>query len=198
MTKEFIGLAAVLLSIVGHLPYITDTIKGKTKPHVFTWVIWAIVTILAFLGQWLKGGGAGSWTTGVTGLITILVALLALKHGSKDIRRSDKLFFAGALIAIIPWYLTDDPTLSIVIITLIDVLAFIPTVRKTIGNPSSETLFTYALNIPRHGLALIALENYNLATYLYPASLFVMNILMTFIIIRPKTRDIADLASQDQ
>ncbi len=196
--KEFIGLAAVLLSIVGHLPYITDTIKGKTQPHVFTWVIWAIVTILAFFGQWAKGGGAGSWTTGVTGLITVLIALLALKNGSKDITRSDRLFLAGALIAIIPWYLTDDPTLSIVIITLIDVLAFIPTVRKTIGNPSSETLFTYALNIPRHGLALIALENYNLATYLYPAALFFMNILMVSIIIRPKNRGKADSASQDQ
>ncbi|MEK7071241.1 MAG: hypothetical protein AAB966_05530, partial [Patescibacteria group bacterium] len=77
--KEVLGLVAVALSIIGHAPYIKDTINKKTKPHVFTWLVWSIVTTLAFLAQWVKGGGAGSWTTGVTGVITIIIMLLALK-----------------------------------------------------------------------------------------------------------------------
>lgn len=186
--KETIGLIAVALTIIGHLPYITDIFKGKTKPHIFTWVVWAIVTILAFIGQWQKGGGAGAWTTGATGLITILIAILALRNGSKDITKTDKVCFIAALISTIPWYLTKDPTFSIVIITLIDVFAFIPTIRKTIKDAGSETLFTYALNVLRHGLSIVALANYNVATYLYPIALLIMNLGMTYVILKFKLK----------
>lgn len=186
--KETIGLAAVALTIIGHLPYIIDIFKGKTKPHIFTWGVWAVVTVLAFIGQWQKGGGAGAWTTGVTGLITILIAVLAIRNGSKDITKTDKICFTAALISIIPWYLTKDPTFSIIIITLIDVFAFVPTVRKTIKDAGSETLFTYSLNVLRHGLSLVALANYNVATYLYPAALFIMNVMMSFIILKFKVK----------
>lgn len=58
--KEIIGLMAVFLSIIGATPYILDTLHKKTKPHIFTWLTWSIVTLLVFLGQWIKGGGAGS------------------------------------------------------------------------------------------------------------------------------------------
>lgn len=186
--KETIGLIAVFLSIIGHLPYITDILKGKTKPHIFTWIVWAVVTIIAFVGQWQKGGGAGAWTTAVTGLITILIAILAIRNGSKEITKADKISFTIALLSIIPWYFTKDPTISIIIITLIDVFAFFPTVRKTIHDPTSETLFTYALNIFRHGLSVLALANYNLATYLYPVALLLMNAVMTGIIVRGNIR----------
>jgi chromate transport protein ChrA len=185
--KETIGVIAVLLSIIGHLPYIADILKGKTKPHIFTWIVWAVVTLIAFFGQWQKGGGAGSWTTAVTGVITILIAILALRNGSKEITKSDTLAFSVALLSIIPWYFTKDPTFSIIIITLIDVFAFFPTVRKTLNDPDSETLITYALNFLRHGLSVLALANYNIATTLYPFTLLLMNLVMTAIILKGKT-----------
>jgi len=52
--KETIGLIAVALAIIGHIPYIYDIYKGKTKPHIFTWVVWAIVTVLAFIANGKK------------------------------------------------------------------------------------------------------------------------------------------------
>ncbi len=183
--KETLGFVTIILSIVGHVPYIIDTVRGKTKPHIFTWIIWSIITLLAFLGQWSKGGGAGSWGTGITGVMAICITLFAIKKGVKDITLSDKVFFVGALLAIIPWYLTKDPTISVIIAAIIDVSAFIPTIRKTIKHPKSETFATYSLNIIRHILSIIALERYNLATVFYPVYLLCMNLIITTIIIRP-------------
>src|SRR5258706_12346347 len=117
--KEILGLIAVGISIIGIIPYIFDTLHKKTKPHIFTWLTWSIITILAFLGQLVKGGGAGSWSTGVTGLLAIVVTILAFKNGTKNITKSDKLLFIGALLAIIPWYVTKDPTLSVIIVITI-------------------------------------------------------------------------------
>lgn len=181
--KEFIGLVTILLSIAGHAPYIIDTWRGKTKPHLFTWLTWSIIVAVAFFSQWTSGGGAGSWGTGVTSAIVIIIAVLATSRGTKDVTATDKLFFLGALITIVPWYLTKDPTLSIIMASLIDACAFIPTIRKTLKDPGSETLATYSLNLVRHSLSIFALANYSLATVLYPSYLLVMNLLMTLIII---------------
>lgn len=183
--KEIIGFITVILSFIALVPYIVDIFKNKTKPHIFTWLVWAIVTILAFVGQWQKGGGAGSWTTGITGIITIFIAFISIKKGSRDITLFDKIIFTGALLSMIPWWLTKDPTLSVVILTIIDVLAFIPTIRKTYKNPKSETLSSYILHAIRHSLSILALANYNLATYIYPTSLAVMNVVVLLTILRP-------------
>ena len=186
--KELIGFITVALTFIALYPYIVDIFRNKTKPHIFTWVIWAIVTILAFFGQWQKGGGPGSWTTGVTGILTIFIALISIKKGSKDITKSDVVMFIGALLGIIPWLLTKDPTLSVVILTIIDVVAFIPTIRKTMKDPQSETFISYVLHAIRHSLSIFALANYNLATYIYPTALALMNIIIIFTILKSKNK----------
>lgn len=107
--KEIIGGVTVVLALIGLVPYIVDILRNKTKPHVFTWTVWAVITILAVVAQWQKGAGAGAWTTGVTGLLTIFIALISLKKGTHDITRIDTIIFIVSLISIIPWYLTKDP-----------------------------------------------------------------------------------------
>ncbi len=186
--KEYVGIITIVLSIVGHTPYIVDAYKQKTKPHFFTWLIWSIVVGLVFFGQVAKGGGAGAWSTGATAVIVVIITLLALRNKRKDITKSDKIFFILALLAIIPWYFANDPTLSVVMATGIDALAFLPTMRKTLKDPTSETFVLYPLNVLRHGLSIYAISSYNLATVIYPAYLFIANGLMTLIILRPKLR----------
>lgn len=182
--KDFIGLVTVALALIGLVPYIIDIFRNKTKPHIFTWVVWALVTFLAFLVQWQKGAGAGSWTTGVTGILTIFIAFISLKKGSRDITTSDVIIFVAALLAIIPWLLTKDPTISIIILTAIDALAFVPTMRKTVNDPTSETMSSYIINAVRHSLSIVALSNYNLGTYLYPAVVALCNLIVVFIIVK--------------
>ena len=184
--KESLGIVTIILSIMGHIPYILDTLSKKTKPHVFTWTIWSIVTILVFLGQWTKGGGTGSWGTGMTAILCVSIALMALRNGIKEITRSDVYLFCGAIVAIILWYFTKEPTLSVIIATIIDACAFIPTIRKTLRRPKSETFATYALNVLRHSLSIVALQQYNLATLLYPVYLVIMNGIMTSIMVQAR------------
>lgn len=184
--KDILGILTVLLTIIGHVPYIIDTYKGKTKPHLLTWGLASIVVIIAFFGQLAKGSGSGAWGTGVTGLIVVIITLLAIKKGTKDVKVIDKVLFGAAILALIPWYLTKDPTLSVIIATMIDAFAFFPTLRKTISDSTSETLFTYALNILRHGISIFAIQQYNTATLIYPIYLLVLNVAMTYVILKPR------------
>src|SRR5687768_2539294 len=113
--KETLGLIAVAMAIVAHIPYIIDIFRQKTKPHVFTWTIWALLTLIIFVGQWEKGAGPGSWVTITTGSIAVFITFLSFKYGTKDITKLDKVLFGAALVSIVPWYLTKDPTISVVL-----------------------------------------------------------------------------------
>ena len=61
--KTTYSFVAILLTLIGYIPYIKDTIKGKTTPHAFTWFTFGLATIFTFGLQLSSGGGVGSFVT---------------------------------------------------------------------------------------------------------------------------------------
>ena len=173
--KTILGITATIVGLVGYVPYFIDILNGRTKPHVFSWFVWGILTSIAFIAQLMEDAGPGSWVTGSTALICLIVAWLALTRGEKNITRFDWYCFISALVGIILWVLTDNVLLAIVIVTITDALAYIPTFRKTYSKPYEETLIEYALGSLKFLIGLFALEAFDLVNWLYPLSLVIMN-----------------------
>src|SRR3989344_30071 len=189
-TKEIIAVIAAVFSIVGNVPYLLDIIKKKIQPHPYTWLVWTIVSGITFFGQLVKGAGIGALPTGIAEIFTIIIFLFSLQYGFKNIKKIDTYFLIFALLGIIPWMLTKDPTFSIIIVVSIDLIAFIPTLRKTRLYPKSEISVLYSMNVLRHILTLFSLQAYNIATVLHSIAMIITNSLMTiFIIFRPKSKD---------
>lgn len=185
--KEFFGAITIVLSLIGYIPYIRDVLKGKTQPHAFTWTIWTLVTFIVGAAQIAAGSGWGAIHNLVTGLIGTVILIYALKNKDKDIKRVDVIMFIIALLSIPLWLVTQNPTTAIVLITAIDIFAFLPTFRKTWNKPYSETLISYELAGIKYCFALLAIGTYDFATLLYPVTLVVMNAsLVAIIIIRRK------------
>lgn len=169
--KEILSAIAIALTFAGFYPYLRGIFVGNVRPHVFSWVIWGLTTLLVFLAQLDAHGGAGAWPTGVSGVVTAFVALLAwLKRGDVGITRVDCLFFLGALSSLPLWYLTADPLWAVVVLTVVDLLGFGPTYRKAWAAPRSESLGFYGLFVIRNAIAILALETWSLATVLFPAA----------------------------
>ncbi|MEO5628004.1 MAG: hypothetical protein ABIQ89_03895 [Candidatus Saccharimonadales bacterium] len=183
--KVFLAIVSVIMSLVAYVFYFRDIFAGKTKPHAFSWLVWTSLTAIAFAGQVSDNAGPGAWVTGVTAFVSFFIFLLAAYKGEKTITKSDKLSLLGAALALVLWFLTNSPLLSIVLITVIDFLGFLPTIRKSYHKPHEETLVTFALSGLKFVLAIIALENYSLVTWLYPASLVAANL---FFVIMLKVR----------
>ncbi len=184
--KAVVGLLAVGLNIVAFLPYIVDTIRGKTKPHIYSWLIWTLITGIVFIGQHGEGAGAGAWVTGCTTAINLIILLLALKKGSTDITLADKLCLGSALIILVLWVLSSSMLLSILLVTLVDTVAFIPTIRKSLKAPEEETFITYPLSTLRCVLGIVAIESYTIITCVYPVAMLAMYALITLILIYKK------------
>jgi len=192
--KASLSVIAMVLTFAAFFPYFRSIFRGHTKPHVFSWVIWSVTTLIIFGAQWKEGGGAGSWPTGLSGLITVYIAVLGFqKRGDLSIKVLDWIFFAGALLSLPLWFWTSDPLASVVLLTMVDILGFGPTLRQAYANPYSEPISFFALFAIRNAISIVALERYSMTTILFPAAVGVGCLyLVAMVMWRRKTFSIAE------
>lgn len=181
--KVFLGLAAAVIGLAAYAYYFRSILSGKTKPHVFTWLVWSLIMAVVFAAQVQSGAGPGAWVTGITALCTFVVAASALKNATKDIRPFDWFCFAGALFGVVLWIATKNALLAVITVTIVDAIAFLPTFRKAYHKPFEENAAAFALNSLKFVFGLAALENYALTTWLYPASLVLTNGVFTIMLL---------------
>ncbi|HAQ02710.1 TPA: hypothetical protein DCS03_01025 [Candidatus Nomurabacteria bacterium] len=181
--KILISIITIILMFVGYIPYIKDTINNKTIPHTFTWLIWVFTVGITFALQVKGGAGIGSLVTLVLFIVCFYIFILGLYKKNKDITWLDIIFLIFSLIALLLWLVAKQPVLSIVIIVIVDVLAFVPTIRKSWNNPHSETLSLFEIVTIRHALSIFALQQYNILTYLSPVASTLANLIFVIILI---------------
>jgi hypothetical protein len=173
--QEILGALAFLISLIGTIVYIRSIFKNESKPHFYTWLVFAILTLIAFAAQLADNAGPGAWMMGMTAVSCSTISLLSLKYGETSRTRGDKICLATALLAILPWFLTKNPLISVLMISAIDGIAMIPTIRKSWHQPYQENLLSYALANLKNLISLFALLNFTMTTALYPVSVCLIN-----------------------
>lgn len=169
LLKQILTAAGIALTLIGYIPYIRLILLNKTKPHAFSWIIWGSVTFTVFVAQLVAKGGIGAWPIGVSGAITFVVAGLALaKNSGFTIKPIDWLFFGAAMLSLPAWYFTADPFWAVVILTVVDLMGFGPSVRKVYSRPHEENLFLFGIFTVRNLISIPALETYSATTVMFP------------------------------
>ncbi|MFN4025216.1 MAG: hypothetical protein ACK4MQ_10295 [Hyphomonas sp.] len=172
------------LTFVAFYPYIRAILRGETRPHVFSWIIWGAGTLVVALAQLADGAGVGAWPIAVSGIITIGVAALAWRRsGDTRFTRMDWVFLLLALSALPLWYLTATPLSAVIVLTAVDLLGFGPSVRKAYDRPYEENALFFTLGAVRNGFVVLALENYSWTTLLFPAAVGLACLLFTALIL---------------
>lgn len=181
--KELYSAIAIALTFIAFIPYIRSILKNEIKPHVFSWVIWGSTTFIAFLAQLEDGGGYGAWPIGISGIITLCVAFLAYtKKADTTITPLDWCFFTSAMASIPIWYFMSDPLGAVILLTVIDLLGFGPTVRKAYAHPFEENVTFFLIFLTRNVVAIMALEHYSITTTLFPAAIAIACLMLVMII----------------
>lgn len=180
--KLIFAIISSLITIIGYGIYILDIFKKKTEPHLYTWLIWTILPIIGVLSQFKDNSGYGSW-----GLITgcffcTIIFLLSFKYGTKNITKFDVFCLITSLFAIFIYLNIQNPIWSIITVSIIDFIGFLPTFRKAYLEPLSETPLTFGAMGTSHLLSLFALQNYTFTTIFYLAVLFFANLALSFMI----------------
>lgn len=174
-----VGIGSLIVSTISYVIYITDIIKGKTKPHSFSWLVWSVLGLTVFLIQTVEGAGAGAWVNGYSAIACAVIFLLALKFGEKKIVLVDWIFLAGACLSYVLWLVTKHALPSIILLTTIDFFGFLPTYRKSYHKPFEESASMYWLSSLKYVLSILATSNLTLVNLLYPIVLMLLNGLFT-------------------
>jgi hypothetical protein len=181
--RDILGIAATVLALISYVPYFRDIVARKTRPHAFTWLIWGGLTAIAFVGQIVDRAGPGAWVTGFTALVCLVIAGIAAGDGERNITRIDWIALAGAGAALLAWFLTRGPLLSVILITIIDNLGFVPTLRKSYARPYEETMSTYVMSGAKWILGVIALEHFSVTTALFPLAIVIASWLFVIMLL---------------
>jgi hypothetical protein len=176
--KLIIAIIATLLTIGAFFPYLRDVFRKRTKPHLYTWLIWAITQGTATVALLYGGGKFGAMSLIIGTMLVIVVLLLSFKYGTKNITRIDTSILILALLAIGVWWQLDSPLLAVFMVSTIDGLGYIPTLRKSFAEPWSETLSFWGIMVIVGALSIIANAEYNLLTITYLATLGIANALV--------------------
>jgi hypothetical protein len=176
MSKTALGALSVAISFVAYSIYLWQTIKSEDiQPHPLSWFLWGFVTGVATVAQWAKGAGPGYWVTAFTAIICFIISGITFSQREWRFSRSEYVSLAVGLAAIVWYGFAKNATACAVLATIADVLGYNSTIRKGWEYPHSDSVTSFMLNAAKFIPAIFALNAYSIATWLYPATLVLMN-----------------------
>jgi hypothetical protein len=175
--QEISAVLALVFLGLAYIPYCWGMMRGTIKPHVFSWLIWGILTGVVAAAQLSEGGGLGAWVMVIATIGQLGIAAVAFKKETVVITRGDWIAFISALLIMPLWLVTKNPLYAVILACTIDVLMYYPTVRKSWQQPHEESLIMFVIAFVNPCFVVLSLSVHNLVTVLYPLTMMTVNIL---------------------
>jgi len=180
-----LGSIGGALQGLAFLPYLRDVMRGTTRPHRGTWLIWCLLSVIVLASQRADGGRWSLVLVGVQCVGTLATLALAIPRGVGGAARADLALLAVAAAGLVGWYLAGDPTIATAVVVVADTAAVVMMLPKTYRDPHSETLSAYWLITASVFFAAASVGSLNLSLLLYPAYLTVADsIVIGMIVLR--------------
>ena len=173
--KPVFGILALLINLLGYVPYVQDIVKGRVKPQRITWGIWAALGSVVFANQVTNGGGWSVVFFGSTAFLTTLVFVLSLRRGTCGGSKTDRAMLLEAVALFVYWFLSRDSRTTTLIAVLIDAVGALPTIIKTFRKPKTETYPQWVMAGLGGLFALFAVAKADYILFVYPLYIIFVN-----------------------
>jgi multisubunit Na+/H+ antiporter MnhE subunit len=151
------ALLSTAIAVYCTIPYIAAILKGKTKPHQLSWLVFVIMNGIVFFSQYFEGGRQSILIALTFFIGSFIVLLLSFKYGVRDTSKWDQLLFLFALAAIVLWFLTKSNATAIWLTVLIDIAATTMMILKVRATPHSEAPLPWLLAIIAYVFSCLSL-----------------------------------------
>ena len=170
----FVGLA---LSLYGGLHYFFDTIHGRVKPNKMSWGMWALAPLIAFAAELKQGVGLQSLMTFIVGFNPMMIFLASFinKKSYWKISSFDILCGVLSFAGLILWFVTKTGNVAIIFSIAADLLAGIPTLKKSFFEPQTESYEVFFYGLINAIITLLTIKIWNLAYVGFPLYIVVFN-----------------------
>lgn len=171
MRADLVFLAGII-TILSPLPYVRDSLKGKTHPNLVTWFTWTLLNCITAAAAWSSGARQTAIFMTAASVATFSIVLAGLKYGLKRYTKFDVLCQAAALVGLTAWRLTNDPAIAIAINVATDFVGLLPTIRHAWNAPHAETWQTFVIAMCAGALTLASIQHYSFVSLASPMYIF--------------------------
>jgi hypothetical protein len=176
------GALAGILSVVDAIPYVRDILRGTTRPHRGTRLIWWTLATTALVSQYADGAGWSMLMLLGQAVTTGLTFVLSIRRGVGGLSRLDLTITAIAGLGVIGWFVSSTPVIATACVVFADTLGVGLMLPKTWREPGSETLSTFALASLAGLLGALAVGALDFSLLLYPLYFCIVNGIIAVII----------------
>lgn len=187
--KEYLGIFAIFLTLFGYAPLLYKIFKGVVKPHPFTWFIWTFATLIVFFAQLLNNGGSGAWAIGCSGSITFVITIFAfVKKSDYIISKIDWFFLFSSVFALMTWFLTNNAVYAVLLLTVVDLLGYGPTIKKAYFRPHEEYVPVYLILSMRNVVSILAMHDMSFINTFFQICTTLANIFVVSIVLKRRKK----------
>lgn len=184
MINQYFVIIGVILTFIGSLSYILDTITGKVQPNKVTWLFWSFAPFVAFVAEIKQGVGLTSLLTFTVGIIPLLIFFISFinKKSHWKLGLFDLICASLSFCGILLWYLSKAPNIAILFSILADASAGLPTIVKAFYAPETESYLIYFLGMISAVITLLTIKSWTLAQYGFPLYIGILDLSLVVLI----------------
>jgi hypothetical protein len=188
MLAPLLGVLAGVLSVADTIPYVRDILRGSTRPHRGTWLIWGTLAIVVVLSQRADGASWSLVMVATDAALTLLIFALSVRRGVGGVTRGELAMIGIAAGGVAGWVIADEPVVATAGVILADLTGAAMMVPKTWRDPDSETLATFVFASGAGLLAAGAVGALDLSLLVYPVYFWLVNGALALLIIVARSR----------
>lgn len=168
--------------------YTNDVAKGKVTVSIATFLMFTLINTSQLVALVSEGVWAVVPFTTVGLITSALICLFSLRNSKIYFELLDKIGLAGALIGFIVWQVSNNAALNIYILSITNLIIFIPLIVKTFKHPNFETSKPWGINLLASFFLLLTINSTAAVVWAVPARQFLCSLLMNIGILKRKVK----------
>ncbi len=191
------AIAGSVINFVACLSYVRAILRSEATPNRVTWLLWALVPLIAGAAQWRSGVGISTLVVLSVGAGPACVVLASFAGGTGSWRLGPFDYVCGAcsLAALALWAITGDPVTAIVLSILADAAAALPTVRKAWLEPATENRPAYLIAFVGMVVGILSVREATFSACAFNAYLVAASGTLVLILYLPRRRPLTGVLS---
>ena len=181
--RTVIASVAGILALIDVIPYIVDIIKGKSKPHIVSWLTWTLLLIIGTSAAFAAHQTRSALLTLGDTIGTGLVLIIGLKYGTAKYSLFDGMCQLAAILGLVFWLIFNSPAIAVIAVVSIDLIGSIPTIKHSWIKPEEETWQSFIIMTIASLLTVISLSVLSVTSLTYPIYLLLSNLIIALIVV---------------
>ena len=187
---QYLVFVAAAGSLAAALVYIRSMFRGQTKPNRVTWFLWFVAPFVATAASVSSGVGWAVVPVFMAGFSPFLIFVASFFSKKAYWRLCLFDYFCGALsgLALVLWFVTENPGVAITFAIGSDLIAAVPTISKIWQYPQTESIWPYLVGFFSPFTSFLVAASWGFSELAFPIYLVVINFVILLLIVGRRGR----------